>query len=75
MALYSTYTTDFRAYRIYSTYSTYSKELGESGAVGGGILQGIPAFPVVYILPERLLALVRPAFELVLRRIQSLKAA
>ena len=31
MALYSTYTTDFRAYRIYSTYSTCSKELGESG--------------------------------------------
>ena len=31
MALFSTYTTDFRAYRIYSTYSTYSKELGESG--------------------------------------------
>ena len=28
---------------------------------------------MVYILPERLLALVRPAFDLVLRRIQSLK--
>ena len=27
----------------------------------------------VYILPERLLALVRPAFDLVLRRIRSLK--
>ena len=42
-------------------------------------MQGIPAFPVslslqmVYILPERLLALVRPAFDLVLRRIRSLK--
>ena len=46
-------------------------------------MQGIPAFPVslslegvsqmVYSLPERLLALVRPAFDLVLRRIQSLK--
>ena len=42
-------------------------------------MQGIPAFPLplsvegvfqmVYILPERLLALVRPAFDLVLRRI------
>ena len=28
---------------------------------------------MVYILPERLLALVRPAFDLVLRRIRSLK--
>ena len=46
---------------------------------GGSSMQGIPAFPVslslegvsqmVYILPERLLALVRPAFDLVLRRI------
>ena len=42
-------------------------------------MQGIRAFPVslslegVYILPERLLALVRPAFDLVLRRIRSLK--
>ena len=35
MALYSAYTTDFRAYRIYSTYSTYSKELGESGGFSG----------------------------------------
>ena len=50
---------------------------------GGSSMQGIPAFPVslslegvsqmVYILPERLLALVRPAFDLVLRRIRSLK--
>ena len=48
-----------------------------------GFFQGIPAFPVplsvegvfqmAYILPERLLALVRPAFDLVLRRIRSLK--
>ena len=48
-----------------------------------GFFQGIPAFPVslslegfsqmVHILPERLLALVRPAFDLVLRRIRSLK--
>ena len=30
-------------------------------------------FQMVYILPERLLALVRPAFDLVLQRIQSLK--
>ena len=30
-------------------------------------------FQMVYILPERLLALVRPAFDLVLRRIRSLK--
>ena len=30
-------------------------------------------FQMVYILPERLLALVHPAFDLVLRRIQSLK--
>ena len=47
------------------------------------VFQGIPAFPVslsvegvfqmAYILPERLLALVRPAFDLVLRRIRSLK--
>ena len=29
---------------------------------------------MVYILPERLLTLVRPAFDLVLRRIRSLKA-
>ena len=46
-------------------------------------MQGIPAFPVSLslegvsqmdsILPERLLALVRPAFDLVLRRIRSLK--
>ena len=53
------------------------------GEFNAGILQGIPAFPVslslegdsqmVYILPERLLALVRPAFDLVLRRIRSLK--
>ena len=28
---------------------------------------------MVYILPERLLALVRPAFDLVLRRIRSLR--
>ena len=51
--------------------------------VGGSSMQGIPAFPVslsvegvfqmAYILPERLLALVRPAFDLVLRRIRSLK--
>ena len=50
---------------------------------GGSSMQGIPAFPLplsvegvfqmVYILPERLLALVRPAFDLVLRRIRSLK--
>ena len=50
---------------------------------GGSSMQGIPAFPVslslqgvsqmVYILPERLLALVRPAFDLVLRRIRSPK--
>ena len=49
------------------------------GEFNAGFLQGIPAFPVslslegvsqmVYILPERLLALVRPAFDLVLRRI------
>ena len=31
------------------------------------------SFPMVYILPERLPALVRPAFDLVLRRIRSLK--
>ena len=53
------------------------------GEFNAGILQGIPAFPVslslqgvsqmVYILPERLPALVRPAFDLVLRRIRSLK--
>ena len=53
------------------------------GEFNAGFLQGIPAFPVslslegvsqmVYILPERLLALVRPAFDLVLRRIRSLK--
>ena len=30
-------------------------------------------FQLAYILPERLLALVRPAFDLVLRRIRSLK--
>ena len=30
-------------------------------------------FQMVYILPERLLALVRPAFDLVLRRIRRLK--
>ena len=30
-------------------------------------------FQMDYILPERLLALVRPAFDLVLRRIRSLK--
>ena len=30
-------------------------------------------FQMVYMLPERLLALVRPAFDLVLRRIRSLK--
>ena len=50
---------------------------------GGSSMQGIPAFPLplsvegvfqmAYILPERLLALVRPAFDLVLRRIRSLK--
>ena len=50
---------------------------------GGVSMQGIPAFPVslslegdsqmAYILPERLLTLVRPAFDLVLRRIRSLK--
>ena len=34
-------------------------------------LQGVSQ--MVYILPERLLALVRPAFDLVLRRIRSLK--
>ena len=48
-----------------------------------GFLQEIPAFPVslsvegvfqmAHILLERLLALVRPAFDLVLRRIRSLK--
>ena len=56
------------------------------GEFNAGILQGIPAFPafpvslslegvsqMVYIVPERLLALVRPAFDLVLRRIRSLK--
>ena len=53
------------------------------GEVNAAILQGIPAFPVSLslegvsqmrsILPERLLALVRPAFDLVLRRIRSLK--
>ena len=51
--------------------------------MGGSSMQGFPAFPVslslegvfqmAYILPERLLALVRPAFDLVLRRIRSLK--
>ena len=51
--------------------------------IGGSSMQGIPAFPVslslegvsqmVYILLERLPALVRPAFDLVLRRIRSLK--
>ena len=34
-------------------------------------LEGV--FQMAYILPERLLALVRPAFDLVLRRIRSLK--
>ena len=60
-------------------------KLSESnfGEFNAGFLQGIPAFPVslslegvsqmVYILPERLPALVRPAFDLVLRRIRSLK--
>ena len=53
------------------------------GKFNAGFLQGTPAFPVplsvegvsqmVYILPERLPALVRPAFDLVLRRIRSLK--
>ena len=38
---------------------------------GGLSLEGV--FQMAYILPERLLALVRPAFDLVLRRIRSLK--
>ena len=33
----------------------------------------VKASQMVYILPERLLALVRPAFDLVLQRIRSLK--
>ena len=51
--------------------------------MGGSSMQGFPAFPVplsvegvfqmAYIVPERLLTLVRPAFDLVLRRIRSLK--
>ena len=48
--------------------SAYSKEPGESEALS---LEGVSQ--MVYILPERLLALVRPAFDLVLRRIRSLK--
>ena len=46
---------------------------------GGSSMQGIPAFflegvsQMVYSPPERLPALVRPAFDLVLRRIRSLK--
>ena len=51
---------------------------GAWGEFNARFLQGIPAFPegvsqMVYILPERLLALVRPAFDLVLRRIRSIK--
>ena len=37
----------------------------------GSLFRG--GFPHGYILPERLLALVRPAFDLVLQRIRSLK--
>ena len=58
-------------------WSIFESNRGESS------MQGIPAFPLplslegffqmVHILPERLLALVRPAFDLVLRRIRSLK--
>ena len=43
------------------------KELGQLRAAGSLSLEGVSQ--MVYILPERLLALVRPAFDLVLRRI------
>ena len=42
-------------------------------AVEDGTLSLEGVFQMAYVLPERLLALVRPAFDLVLRRIRSLK--
>ena len=46
----------------------------EQGVIDNMITLSVEGvFQMAYILPERLLALVRPAFDLVLRRIQSLK--
>ena len=42
-----------------------------TSVVSGLSVEGVSQ--MVYILPKRLLALVRPAFDLVLRRIRSLK--
>ena len=44
-----------------------------SGSSNSAPLSVEGVFQMAYILPERLLALVRPAFDLVLRRIRSLK--
>ena len=48
-------------------------ELRNAGRVEVFALSLEGVFQMAYILPERLLALVRPAFDLVLRRIRSLK--
>ena len=76
MALYSTYTTDFRAYKepgdCGGSAAWPSRNVNTSGTCVESLsLEGVSQ--MVYILPERLLALVRPAFDLVLRRIRSLK--
>ena len=56
------------------TWASHQTRLGRAIKRGWGeplSLEGV--FQMAYILPERLLALVRPAFDLVLRRIRSLK--
>ena len=50
-----------------------NSDLGVVQAWQAGALSLEGVSQMVYILPERLLALVRPAFDLVLRRIRSLK--
>ena len=50
-----------------------AKPLRRVSVTNAGPLSVEGVFQMAYILPERLLALDRPAFDLVLRRIRSLK--
>ena len=50
----------------------WASQLGEP-VLSGQPLSVEGVFQMAYIVPERLLTLVRPAFDLVLRRIRSLK--
>ena len=54
-------------------HTSYHGDNPHEGERMGSPLSVEGVFQMAYIVPERLLALVRPAFDLVLRRIRSLK--